>query len=180
MMIMKICPANDFVVLLLIVVVLALSGDILRTCQAERTVTVSTRVGLTEQNQTTCDTANTLSALENFDNFTWWNLQLQFPVDLVDSGGIAFTNFGAATKENGFVQAVGNPEIVVLNWTIADTPQSFILQWIYNDGIVWDSHEFCQVRRGGGDIGVAMAILLRIRASIVSKVGINMAFVFTN
>jgi hypothetical protein len=149
-MMMQIRPVYDFVVPSWIVMVLALMSDnILRTCQAERTVIVSTRVGRTYQNRTSCDTADTLSAGENFDNFTWWNLQLQFPVDLDVNGGVASTTFGTAIKENGLVQAVDEPEIVALNWTIADTPQSFILQWVYNDGIVWSSHEFCQARQGG-------------------------------
>jgi hypothetical protein len=68
-MMMQIRPVYDFVVPSWIVMVLALMSDnILRTCQAERTVIVSTRVGRTYQNRTSCDTADTLSAGENFDN----------------------------------------------------------------------------------------------------------------
>jgi hypothetical protein len=107
------------------------------------------------QTSSSCATADTLSAAENFDNFTWWNLQLQFPVDLdVNGGGISYSNIGAANKEMGLVQAVDYidndeaEELVILNWTIADTPRSFVLQWIYNDGIVWNSHEFCKDRPG--------------------------------
>jgi hypothetical protein len=139
-----------------IVVLLALSNNILRNCQAERTVIVSTRVGLSDENRTSCATADTLSAAETFDNFTWWNLQLQFPVNLVDGGGISSTKIGAATKENGLVQAVDyvdETELVVLNWTIADTPLSFVLQWVYNDGMVWDSREFCQGRQWANQRG---------------------------
>jgi hypothetical protein len=147
---------NFFVSLRIMVVLALLSDNILRTCQAKRTVTVSTRViGVLDNEYATsyCATADTLSAGENFDNFTWWSLQLQFPVNLEDHGGVSFTSIVASTKENGLVQVVDDEELVILNWTIADTPRSFVLQWICNDGIVWNSHDFCQDRQGRHERG---------------------------
>lgn len=83
-----------------------------------------------------------------FDNYTWWNLQLQLPTG-VGKGGNWRPNVASGSKEDGFVQTVNSEEVVFVNWTLADDdPQVFDARWTFNDRVVWESAEFCRDVKG--------------------------------
>jgi hypothetical protein len=124
-----------------------------RTANAvERSLTISVivdTVGGKEYCKTPWD------AQENFDNFTWWNVQIQLPADLSVVGVSYNTNASASAKEDGFVQAANGEEVVLVNYTFLfddeddDGAQDpFVVQWTYNDQSEWYTYEFCQNDNG--------------------------------
>jgi hypothetical protein len=122
------CVLSYFLSLLLLGVLVVTT----RTANGERSMTISAIVTIAPAAQDENGKILPVDAQETFDNFTW------------------------STKEKGFVQALtanGTSEteevVFVNNWTLADAPDSFVVQWTYNDNIVWNSHEFCQNHNNG-------------------------------
>jgi hypothetical protein len=125
-----------------------------RTANAvERSLTVSTIVDIVGGKEY-CKTP--WDAQENFDNFTWWNVQIELPADLSMVGVSYNTNASASAQEDGFVQAANGEEVVLVNYTLFlsededdDAAQDrFVVQWTYNDHSEWYAYEFCQNDNG--------------------------------
>jgi hypothetical protein len=123
-----------------------------RTANAvERSLTVSTIVDIVGGKEY-CKTP--WDAQENFDHFTWWNLQIELPADLSVVVVSYNTNASASAQEDGFVQAANGEEVVLVNYTFflsedddgAQDP--FVVQWTYNDHSEWYTYEFCQNDNG--------------------------------